>query len=252
MSEKKGRRGWTDLPLVSIILGLAAFAVFFFPEAAARLQYDRQALAAGEWWRVVTGHWTHWSWDHLLWDALVFTGLGAACERYGRARFIAFLAGSVLLVPAAVWAFLPDMNIYRGLSGLDAGLFIMLAFLMTRESIREGCWSGAAILSLASAAFLAKVGYEMAVGQAVFVRTEGLFLPVPIAHLAGAVIGALAAFHGKGRKERGEVGDFPLTADDLGDTRIVSCQRISSSSSFTFQARQENHPERIELRCSNL
>jgi rhomboid family GlyGly-CTERM serine protease len=193
MSENRGRRGWRDLPLISIFLGLAAFVIYFFPEAAAYLQYDRQALAAGEWWRAVTGHWTHWSWDHLIWDALVFTGLGAACERYGRKKLMAFLIGSVLLVPAVVWVFLPDMNIYRGLSGLDAGLFIMLAFLMTGESIREGHWSGVAVLSLASAAFLAKVGYEMTYGRAVFVRTDGLFTPVPIAHLAGAAVGALAA-----------------------------------------------------------
>ena len=29
------------------------------------LQYDRAALAAGEWWRLVTAHLVHLGWDHL-------------------------------------------------------------------------------------------------------------------------------------------------------------------------------------------
>lgn len=43
-----------------------------FAAAGELLQYDRQAIADGQLWRVVTGHLVHIGLEHLAWDAAVF------------------------------------------------------------------------------------------------------------------------------------------------------------------------------------
>ena len=63
---------WPTMPVVTVTLALAAVAVQLIPGWAAAWQYERAAIAAGQWWRMLTGHLTHWNMDHLLWDVLMF------------------------------------------------------------------------------------------------------------------------------------------------------------------------------------
>jgi membrane associated rhomboid family serine protease len=63
------RRGEAH-PVASLFFGTLAVAVYLSPAATAVLEYDRAAVAAGEIWRLLTGHLTHWSFDHLFWDVL--------------------------------------------------------------------------------------------------------------------------------------------------------------------------------------
>ena len=72
------------LPGVSLLLALSALAVALIPTLAGRLQYERPALAAGELWRLLTCHFTHWSAEHLAWDALVF--LAYAYQHMGQRK----------------------------------------------------------------------------------------------------------------------------------------------------------------------
>ncbi len=58
-------------------VALIAIAVYLVPGAADLLQYNRQAMAEGQWWRHLTGYVTHWNAEHLFWDVLVFIVLGA-------------------------------------------------------------------------------------------------------------------------------------------------------------------------------
>ena len=84
-NRKEGHR-LRSMPFLTPALGLAACAVHWVPGADAALQYSRAALAQGEIWRTVTGHWTHWSFELLFWDVAAFIGLGIVCERRGRQR----------------------------------------------------------------------------------------------------------------------------------------------------------------------
>ena len=142
------------IPCASLLLGALAVVVYSFPALAEALQYDRMAVLRGELWRIVTCHWTHWSLDHLLWDLAVFVGLGAACEQMNRSRYLICLAAATILIPLAVVIFLPDIETYRGLSGLDSALFSLLVIpnLDKRFSLGVGFL----------AAFLLKTAYEMA------------------------------------------------------------------------------------------
>ena len=131
-------------PWVTAVVGAVVLLAFVLPGVSEVLQYDRSALAGGEWWRSLTGHVTHWNGDHLFWDLSVFVILGALCERTCRRSFGAAVASSALLIPLAVWVFLPGMELYRGLSGIDSATLSKqgrprLLFLRRAATV---CWQG--------------------------------------------------------------------------------------------------------------
>ena len=92
-----------DLPYLSLLTGVLTLILFSYEDVGHYLQYDRTAIAGGEFWRIVTGHWTHWSFDHLLWCTISFVALGALCERLNRKAFIIALALSTIIIPAFSW-----------------------------------------------------------------------------------------------------------------------------------------------------
>ncbi|MCP3960629.1 MAG: rhombosortase [bacterium] len=180
------------LPVVSLLLTLSALAVALIPTLAGRLQYERPALAAGELWRLVTCHFTHWSSDHLFLDVVTLLALGSGCERLGRGRFLVALLASALLIPLALWWLEPGLTTYRGLSGLDAALWILLAESLRRHSPRDR-WLRLAG-TLAPLMLLGKVLYETATAAPVFHSSPSPdVVVVPLAHLLGGAVGYLAA-----------------------------------------------------------
>jgi rhomboid family GlyGly-CTERM serine protease len=189
-------RATRHLPGTSFALSLLAILGFFAPGAGAALEYDRAALAAGQLWRLLSCHWTHWSAEHLVWDLLAFALLATACERLDRRRFLAGVLLSALLIPLATWCLMPHLASYRGLSGIDSALFALLSVALLREvsatSIRAA--AAGALLALA-----AKIAYELLTGSTVFVHTDGTaVVAVPLAHVIGAMVGAAVGAWGSG------------------------------------------------------
>jgi len=169
----------------TISLTLLALAAALLPGSSLELQ------RGGAVWRIVTCHFTHFTYEQLAWDALVFLILGIACARRNRGAYQATLLASVLVVPIAVLMFAPEVTTYRGLSGIDSALF---ALLLTLESRRS--W----LVALCAVGFAAKLIFEMKTGSMVFV-SGAAFAPVPVAHLAGAVVGVLMS-HGDAEARR--------------------------------------------------
>jgi rhomboid family GlyGly-CTERM serine protease len=183
------------IPFVTLLLSAAAGAAWLIPGAASGLQYDRAALAAGQWWRIFTCHWTHFSLDHLLWDVAMFALLGALCERRSRAALLVCILLSAAMIPAMGWIFMPRMQTYRGLSGIDSALFALLAFDLLLREIRTGGRSGI-VLAIGGllVLFIAKIGVEIIYGRTTFVDSSAAcMIPAPQAHLVGAVAGLACA-----------------------------------------------------------
>jgi rhomboid family GlyGly-CTERM serine protease len=188
-SRAAGRRGAPPR-----LAGAAAPALLlgFAPRAAGWLAYERTAIAAGELWRGVTCHWTHWSLDHLAWDLAAFCALVLIGWRASAKRLLLALALSAGLIPLAVWALLPAMNAYRGLSGIDSALFALVAATVLKEEIAAGRRGMPIAIALVVAGFAGKIGFEMVTGTALFADSSG-FVPVPLAHAVGGVCGWIAA-----------------------------------------------------------
>jgi rhomboid family GlyGly-CTERM serine protease len=173
------------------LVAVLAAIVWCSPTLTSLLQFDRAAIARGELWRLVTGHWAHWSFSHLAWDLAAFVALGVACVRRRPQATAWTLAIGSLAIGAAVWFWQPQLSTYRGMSGLDAALFALLAvdLLMgtTLHAVRAAC---AAVLLC----FLAKLDFELMSGRSFFVDSAAAdFVPVPLAHAVGAAVGGVAA-----------------------------------------------------------
>ena len=179
-------------PCASRFFAAAAVVVFQWPGHGAHHQYDRAAIAAGEVWRLVSGHWVHYSLDHVFWDVIAFAALGVACERTSRARFLVCLVASALAISVAVWLMLPEIQVYRGLSGIDSALFTFLAASMWNDGCRSERPGLQAIAMACVSAFLLKVAFELITGRTVFVKEmDPQAVGVPLAHIVGAGCGLL-------------------------------------------------------------
>ncbi len=200
-SRRSHRRSWQAgslpyvwaarrLPVASLLLVLLAAALHVLPGAADCLQYDRTAVAHGEWWRVLTGHLVHWSANQLLWDGLALGFLGWLCERDGVASFIKCFVLSGFLISLALWFAAPWMTTYRGLSGIDSALFALVAVRLGSEAFANRHWLKLTLVGIVAGGFVLKVGYEFTSGATLFVDSSaGEMIPVPLAHVVGALVG---------------------------------------------------------------
>lgn len=189
--EQDGRAGASrPWPIVTALIAALVLALAAWPGAAAALEFRADALA--QCWRWLGGHLVHWSSEHLAWDLAAFVVLGAAVERGGRRRLLLVVLLAALAASAAVAVGRPDLTVYRGLSGVDTALLAVVVV----DAIRAG--RGAAAGWVTAAALAAKLLVEMT-GSAVFVDAAAAgFVPVPLAHFVGAMVGALMALAVRG------------------------------------------------------
>ena len=183
---------------ISIVIAAIAAALVALPGISELLQFDRTAILAGEWWRMLTSHLTHFGTSHLFWDVLMFLVLGCLCERQSRKQFIACLIASAGLISLVVLTVSPEMQIYRGLSGIDTALFTLVAVTLLKQkwAERDTTW----VIAIASllTALIVKIAIEMS-GATIFVDAhEAGFVPAPLAHVVGATIGIVVSLGGHG------------------------------------------------------
>ncbi|MBA4019785.1 MAG: rhombosortase [Pirellula sp.] len=181
---------------IPLTLGLttAALAIAAIPDADALLQYDRTAMRVGELWRLATGHLAHWNFDHWLWDTVAFLILGAYCEFRERRMYARCLAVGTAAVSTGLILLRPDVQLYRGLSGLDSALFVLAAWCYGSNALRADDRTGFYAALGAAAAFLGKVAYESLSGRTLFVDSAaGCFEPLPLSHLLGAAAAVVVA-----------------------------------------------------------
>ena len=182
------RRPWG----AALLAAAVAAALFMIPGTAAFLQYDRSLIANGEMWRLLTSHWAHWNYDHLFWDVTAFFLLSAFAFSISRLRTAALILLSSSLIPLAVWIWLPNMNYYRGLSGIDSALYLFVACCWMKQAKRSGDAFRFILLLTLIAGFSAKVIFEIATGKTLFVQSMGKgVIAVTLAHIAGAAAGVL-------------------------------------------------------------
>jgi hypothetical protein len=102
---------------------------------------------------------------------------------------------SAVLIPVGAWIFYPQVLTYRGLSGLDSALFLLVALDLCSKAIKDRQWATVTVVAALLVGFMAKVLFEMLTGTTVF-ADSAFFIPLPLAHLIGAQCGALAAARG--------------------------------------------------------
>ncbi len=124
------------------------------------LQYDRAAIADGQWWRLLSGNFVHLGWYHWFLNELGLVVLVLLCAdvlpwRVWLRRLVWLSFGVTL----GLYAFVPDMHRYVGLSGVIHGLFVLglMPQVLRGDPIAAGC-----LLFL-----VGKIGYEWFAGAPV-------------------------------------------------------------------------------------
>ncbi len=169
-------------------LVLLALLATVHPEFHAWCLLDRDALAAGEGWRLWTSHLAHFSLEHLLVDALIFALLAAALRRAGGR-----LIGRGLLIGGAVLSvslLLCDSSLarYGGLSGFNALLLGWLAVRWLRAGGRQQMF-GALLLAGA----IGKFAFDSVGLSAPSVAFDFDVVPSHLSHWLGVFWGVVLA-----------------------------------------------------------
>jgi len=175
-----------------MVTAVVTTVIFAFPALTASLQLDFDSVMSGQWWRLLSGHLTHYDGQHLFWDLLMFVVLGAICERQNKKLFGVFLVIMAIVVSLTVMFSSNGISEYRGLSGIDTGLFAWLTITQLRTCLNGRDRYFAAFWATSGLLLIGKLGFEMLTGDILFVQADG-FKPIVESHLAGAAVGALVA-----------------------------------------------------------
>ncbi|MBV1928137.1 MAG: rhombosortase [Gammaproteobacteria bacterium] len=149
-------------------------------------QYERASILNGEYWRIVTGHFTHTGWNHLFLNVLgLVLVFGTFYRVYSPVCWLLGSAFCLVGVSACFMLFSPSLEWYRGLSGL-LHCFLVMGVI---GEIRRGKW----LYGFGFLAVMGKVFVEFSVGHSG--RITG-FINADIindAHLYGAISGGIMA-----------------------------------------------------------
>ena len=149
------------------------------------LQFDRQAVAAGQLWRLLTCHLVHCGWSHLLADMFGFATLWwLACRRPRPVPWLAL--ASAVLIGLSLCLLAPDIQIYRGMSGVNFALFGYLLVIRLRTDSRLLRWVSLICLGL----LIVEVVHELITGRAMTANSlpEGVIV-VGVVHAVGLALG---------------------------------------------------------------
>lgn len=148
------------------------------------LWYDRQAVAAGEYWRIVTGNLVHLGWAHLALN-VSFLLIGIWLFHAARSPIGWIVAQLVcsLTTNLGLYFFQPDVASCVGMSGALHGLLIIGGVDLWREGDRLGI--GLLVFAVA------KIAWEQTSGAVPLSEATLGARVITAAHLWGAVGGAV-------------------------------------------------------------
>jgi rhomboid family GlyGly-CTERM serine protease len=172
-------------------------AVLLLPELTgewgrAAVRYERHAIAAGEWWRLITAHLVHLDLEHAVLNALGLVLMWSLFARdYSPRQWLAIVAATFAVIDAGLWFRDPQIDWYVGASGALHGVMAAGTYAHVRRGDLDG-WILAIFI-------VVKLIYEQWHGQLPFNESG---VPVVVnAHLYGALGGFVLAVAMKPRAE---------------------------------------------------
>ena len=162
------------------------------------LQYEREAILAGEWWRLITGHLVHLDAAHLAVNAaVILTWLYLFDPRETLSTLTCRLLGYALLIGLGLLLLSPDLTWMLGFSAINYALIGASAFRALLDGPRH---LGVLLLAVLSLKTLAEQVWGV---ESLF----GHFVNYPIAseaHMHGIAVGILVeVWRRTARQERG-------------------------------------------------
>jgi rhomboid family GlyGly-CTERM serine protease len=152
--------------------------------ARAAFRYERSAIEAGQWWRLLTAHFVHLDLEHTLLNSLGVVMMWALFARDFRpGQWLLIAAVIVIAIDVGLWFWDTGIHWYVGASGALHGFMAAGTLAHVRRGDLDG-WILAIFIVL-------KLGYEQWSGQLPFSDST---VPVVVnAHLYGALGGIVPA-----------------------------------------------------------
>lgn len=181
--------GCHGVALLAIVVGLLLPSIAG-DAGRALLRYDRAGVAAGEFWRLLSGHLVHLDGTHAALNALGLVLMWALFARdFSPGRWVAIVLVSIATIDAGLWFRSPEIEWYVGASGWLHGVMAAGTLAHLRRRDFDG-WILAIFL-------IAKLGIE----QRAALPFAGDDPVVVQAHLYGAIGGLATALCLRSRRE---------------------------------------------------
>lgn len=178
------REAGAALALAATFVLLGALAQWANPW----LEYQREALAGFQWWRLVTAHVAHLdAWHGVLNGAALLLTWYIGRRIVSRSEWAWLLLGSAAAVDAGLYWLSPAIDWYVGASGMLHGVFAGMAWLASRGAAPQ---FGRILLGVLAA----KLIWEQVSGGAISALLPGDAPVITAAHLYGAFGGWFTAF----------------------------------------------------------
>lgn len=145
------------LALMLLVLALGAGG----ETARVALRYDSEAIAGGQWWRLLTGNFVHLGWWHLFLNELGVIVLALLCpEPLAWKVWLRRLLLLGLGMSLCLYFLVPEVRWYVGLSGVMHGLFVL--------GLGRQVWVGKDLIAAGCLAYLVgKIAWELCAGAPV-------------------------------------------------------------------------------------
>jgi len=155
------------------------------------LSFDREAIGAGQWWRLLSAHFVHIDLEHAVLNSLGLVLMWALFARdYSPWRWAAIYSGAALAVSVGLWFRNPELQWYVGASGALHGVMTAGTIAHLRRRDLDG-WILAIFI-------VGKLAYEQFAGALPFAGTANTIVD---AHLYGAIGGVVLGLLLKSSRE---------------------------------------------------
>ena len=151
------------------------------------LQYDRLSIINGDYWRIITCHFSHIGWKHLSLNLIGFVFVFLLFfKRYSPTQWVGATVYCSAFIAMGFLIFSPDLDWYLGFSGLLHAFFAMGLVGEIKEKRK--------IYYLGLVAVFVKVLMEKYVGPSAYMRDFLGFRVVADAHVLGVLSGLSYSF----------------------------------------------------------
>lgn len=130
-------------------IGIVCAVTFFLSDSSTEaFRFDRTAISNGEWWRIVTSHFIHFSYGHLFLNlaALGLAGYVASPCSNLAPQILAWL-WLIGFTGLGLWFLAPDLHYFVGLSGVLHGAMLVAIASSPYYSLRVRWVVGVVIIS---------------------------------------------------------------------------------------------------------
>jgi rhomboid family GlyGly-CTERM serine protease len=173
-----------------IIVFLAVTAAVLFCTAnPGAFICTRDGIAFGEYWRLFTGHFVHFTREHLITNVVALGLLLSLMQRVTAWKTFWLCIATPLLLGGALYLARPELAAYGGLSGWISALFMAVAV----DQMRQKSWVGY-LFRISVVLFVVKIAVEFSLGRSFIPHFAPGIMVEPAAHAMGAVIALIGMF----------------------------------------------------------